>query len=84
MHNRFPQRPKGRPPSLHNPALDPARQTLHDRKLAAWALTIGAHVPLATDEPGRRPHRGQLPDIDMTRLEPAPRSWRERLSGWFE
>ncbi len=83
MHNRFPQRPKGRPPAPRNPAFGPARQTLHDRKLAAWALTIGAHVPLEGGAP-RRPHRGQLPDVDFTRAEPAIRpSWRTRLAGWF-
>ncbi|EKF17221.1 hypothetical protein [Nitratireductor pacificus] len=83
MHNRFPQRPKGRPPSPDVPAFDPTRQTLHDRKLAAWALTLGARLPL-DGVARRRPHRGQLPDVDLTRAEPAVRpSWRDRLAGWF-
>ena len=83
MHNRFPRPPQGRPHNLINPAFDPARLTLREQKLAAWALTVGVHTPSRDAGPVRSPHRGQLPDIDLTQIDRARLSWRERLFGWF-
>ena len=51
----------------------PGSQThLQDARRTAWTLLHGDTRPLA--EPGfsRRPHRGLLPDIDPSRLEPDP------------
>ncbi|RUM95906.1 hypothetical protein EET67_20510 [Pseudaminobacter arsenicus] len=69
--------------SLHRPGRDAV--SLHDRKLAAWALGVGASVPLAYPERDVRPHRGELADIDMRmagpdhgRLPPL-----RRLFGWL-
>lgn len=43
---------------------------LAEAKRAAWALSIGKS-PRALDPP-RRPHRGLLPDVDMSRVMPDP------------
>jgi len=57
--------------------------SLHERKLAAWALTIGARVPLEQPSEGRRRHN--LPDIDMSGAGPDPgyRSPVRRLIDWL-
>lgn len=79
--------PKGlnAPPdfSLHRPGRDTV--SLHDRKLAAWALGVGASVPLAYPERGVRPHRGELADIDMRMAGPDPGRLPllRRLFGWL-
>ncbi|MEP9373919.1 hypothetical protein [Mesorhizobium sp. KR1-2] len=57
--------------------------SLHERKLAAWALAIGARVPLEQPSEGRR--RGGLPDIDLSGAGPDPgyRSPIRRLIDWL-
>ncbi|MAS15017.1 MAG: hypothetical protein CMH69_17110 [Nitratireductor sp.] len=65
MHNRFPRRPFGRNNDFVVPHIDPNRPTLQDRRLEAWALTIGATISPDRHTEQRRPHRGQLPDVDM-------------------
>ncbi|MBN9243551.1 MAG: hypothetical protein J0I98_12240 [Mesorhizobium sp.] len=54
---------------------DPCRisgsRSLHERKLATWALLIGeTHSSAAHAEVRRRPHRGMLPDVDFSRAVP--------------
>ena len=54
---------------------DPCRiagsRSLHDRKLATWALLIGETRQSAVHaEMRRRPHRGMLPDVDFSRAVP--------------
>ena len=39
--------------------------TLALQKLAAWAFAIGERPRLPEELTGRRPHRGQLPDVDF-------------------
>ena len=58
--------------------------SLHERKLAAWALAIGARVPLDQPFEGRR-RRGGLPDIDLSGAGPDPgyRSPIRRLIDWL-
>jgi hypothetical protein len=41
--------------------------TLAIQKLAAWALAVGERPRSAEERMRRRPHRGQLPDIDFDR-----------------
>lgn len=74
--------PKGRNAPL-DLSFDPRRPdavSLHDRKLVAWASAIGASVPLAYPATDRRPHRGDLADVDMSLAGPdpgaRPRLWR--------
>lgn len=57
--------------------------SLHERKLAAWALAIGARVPLEQPSQGRR--RGGLSDIDFSGAGPDPgyRSPIRRLIDWL-
>jgi hypothetical protein len=79
--------PKGRNAlpdfSFHRPGLDAVN--LHDRKLAAWALSVGASVPLAYPERDVRPHRGELADIDLRLAGPDPgrRSFVDRVIFWL-
>ncbi len=73
MHNRFPRRPNGRNDDFFVPQLDPTRPTLQDRRLEAWALTLGVKTPLIHEDRTQRPHRGQLPDIDLGQVAPAAR-----------
>lgn len=54
---------------------DPCRisgsRSLHERKLATWALLIGeTHSSVAHAEVRHRPHRGMLPDVDFSRAVP--------------
>jgi len=54
---------------------DPCRisgsRSLHERKLATWALLIGETYSSAVHaEERRRPHRGMLPDVDFSRAVP--------------
>jgi hypothetical protein len=57
--------------------------SLHERKLAAWALAIGARVPLEHPSEARR--RGGLPDIDLSGAGPDPgyRSPIRRVIDWL-
>jgi hypothetical protein len=52
----------------------PGRTSLHERKLAAWALFVG-EIAAAADRPDRstRSHRAMLPDVDPALAEAAPR-----------
>jgi len=74
-------RPPYKPPPY--PTRMSAGAGLHERKLAAWALTIGARVPLDLPSEGRR--RGRLPDIDLSGAGPDPgyRSPMRRLIDWL-
>ncbi|MDQ6436753.1 hypothetical protein RB623_22100 [Mesorhizobium sp. LHD-90] len=56
-------------PLISNP-LDPIR--IDEFRLAAWALALGQDSG-RSEKPPRRPHRGQLPDVDFSRAVPAPR-----------
>lgn len=55
---------------------DPA--TLHEAKLASWALAAGARLP-QPGAPPRRLHRGMLPDMPPPE-QPTPRAARPPLS----
>lgn len=70
MHDRFVQRHHSRPKSPYEPVFDAAKPTRQEQTLAAWAFTVGAHVPLELPAHGRRPHRGQLPDVDFSNIAP--------------
>jgi hypothetical protein len=51
----------------------PGSRSLHDRKLATWALLVGETRSSAVHaEVRRRPHRGMLPDVDFSRAVPDP------------
>jgi hypothetical protein len=50
---------------------DPIR--LDEARLNAWALALGEKRPSADQPVRRRPHRGMLPDVDVSRAVPAPR-----------
>lgn len=78
--------PKGQCAPL-DPASDPRRPdaaSLHERKLAAWALAAGVSVPLAYPAPDRHTRRGELADLDMSLAGPDPRAlpglWRRLMS----
>jgi len=46
-------------------------RSLHERKVATWALLIGeTHQSAVHAEERRRPHRGMLPDVDFSRAVP--------------
>ena len=65
--------------------LRPDAPSLHDRKLATWALSVGEAVPPAWPERQPRPHRGELSDLDMGLAGPDPGAWPllRRLSDWL-
>ncbi|MEP9389533.1 hypothetical protein [Mesorhizobium sp. KR9-304] len=44
---------------------------LDEARLAAWAMALGQNR--SGYGPRRRSHRGMLPDVDLSRAEPAPR-----------
>lgn len=73
------------PPDFSFARRRPDGVSLHDRKLAAWALGVGASVPLAYPEKDVRPHRGELADIDMRMAGPDPGRLPllRRLFGWL-
>lgn len=79
--------PKGRnaPPGSSFNRRSPDAVSLHDSKLAAWALGVGASVPLAYPERDVRPHRGELADIDMRMAGPDPgrQPLLRRVTGWL-
>jgi hypothetical protein len=74
-------KPASEPPS--HLARMSAGTSLQERKLAAWALTIGVRVPLEHPTEGRR--RGSLADVDLSGAGPDPshRSPLRRLIGWL-
>src|SRR5262245_49719744 len=51
----------------------PGTTSIHERKLAAWALFVGERSRMVSS-PDRsvRPHRGMLPDIDPATAVPDP------------
>lgn len=58
---------------MFDPFKIPGSRSLHDRKLATWALLVGETRSSAVHaEIRHRPHRGMLPDVDFSRAVPAP------------
>lgn len=58
---------------MFDPYKIPGSRSLHERKIATWALLIGETYSSAVHaETRRRPHRGMLPDVDFSRAVPAP------------
>ena len=56
---------------MFDPYKVPGSRSLHERKLATWALLIGETRSSAVHaEVRRRPHRGMLPDVDFSRAVP--------------
>jgi hypothetical protein len=56
---------------MFDPYKIPGSRSLHERKLATWALLIGETYSSAVHaEERRRPHRGMLPDVDFSRAVP--------------
>ncbi|AZO74193.1 MAG: hypothetical protein E5V92_05920 [Mesorhizobium sp.] len=58
---------------MFDPYKIPGSRSLHERKMATWALLIGeTYSSAAHAETRRRPHRGMLPDVDFSRAVPDP------------
>ncbi|MER8692982.1 hypothetical protein NKI77_31925 [Mesorhizobium opportunistum] len=58
---------------MFDPYRIPGSRSLHERKMATWALLIGETYSSAVHaEVRRRPHRGMLPDVDFSRAVPDP------------
>ncbi len=56
---------------MFDPCKIPGSRSLHERKLATWALLVGeTHSSAVHAETRRRPHRGMLPDVDFSRAVP--------------
>lgn len=56
---------------MFDPCRIPGSRSLHERKLATWALLVGETRSSAVHaEMRRRPHRGMLPDVDFSRAVP--------------
>jgi hypothetical protein len=56
---------------MFDPYKIPGSRSLHERKVATWALLIGETYSSAVHaEQRRRPHRGMLPDVDFSRAVP--------------
>jgi hypothetical protein len=56
---------------MFDPYRIPGSRSLHERKMATWALLVGETYSSAVHaETRRRPHRGMLPDIDFSRAVP--------------
>ena len=56
---------------MFDPYKIPGSRSLHERKIATWALLIGETYSSAVHaETRRRPHRGMLPDVDFSRAVP--------------
>jgi hypothetical protein len=52
---------------MFDPYRIPGSRSLHDQKMATWALLIGETYSSAVHaEVRRRPHRGMLPDVDFS------------------
>jgi hypothetical protein len=54
-------------------AIDPALSGLHEARLQAWSMFIGAAGGDRDRAIGRRAHRGMLPDVDVSRAIILPR-----------
>lgn len=66
-------------PSLSYVDFNPDVPNLAEARRVAMAFALGeiGHGP-----PARKPHRGMLPDVDMSQIVQQPRrSWLERLFG---
>ena len=51
----------------------PGITSVHERKLAAWALFVGERSRTSSfADRAARPHRGMLPDIDPAQAVPVP------------
>ncbi|WP_292343627.1 hypothetical protein [Mesorhizobium sp.] len=58
---------------MFDPYKIPGSRSLHERKMATWALLIGETYSSAVHaEMRRRPHRGMLPDVDFSRAVSDP------------
>ena len=58
---------------MFDPYKIPGSRSLHERKMATWALLIGETYSSAVHaQTRRRPHRGMLPDVDFSRAVPDP------------
>jgi hypothetical protein len=72
----FPGFRRNRPMFSHLPCDQlhfPGKTSIHERKLAAWALFIGERRRVVTSpDRSTRPHRGMLPDIDPAGAAPEP------------
>mgnify|MGYP005806319785 CR=1 FL=1 len=56
---------------MFDPYRIPGSRSLHEQKMATWALLIGETYSSAVHaETRRRPHRGMLPDVDFSRAVP--------------
>jgi hypothetical protein len=56
---------------MFDPYRIPGSRSLHEQKMATWALLIGeTHSSAVHAETRRRPHRGMLPDVDFSRAIP--------------
>ncbi|HEY6631948.1 MAG TPA: hypothetical protein VIZ90_10885 [Rhizobiaceae bacterium] len=56
---------------------------LEEARLAALALALGERIG-RHDRPGRKPHRGMLPDVDFSQAVPVDRpSFPRRLLRWL-
>ena len=56
---------------MFDPYKIPGSRSLHERKMATWALLIGETYSSAVHaEIRRRPHRGMLPDVDFSHAVP--------------
>lgn len=56
---------------MFDPYRIPGSRSLHERKMATWALLVGETYSSAVHaETRRRPHRGMLPDVDFSRAVP--------------
>lgn len=52
---------------MFDPCKIPGSRSLHERRMATWALLIGeTYSSAAHAETRRRPHRGMLPDVDFS------------------
>ncbi|RFC67490.1 MULTISPECIES: hypothetical protein [Mesorhizobium] len=66
-------------PYLSSAEFNPDVSSIAEARRAAIAFSLGetGHGP-----PDRKPHRGGLPDVDMSQIVQQPRrSWLERLFG---
>ncbi|UDL88700.1 hypothetical protein LGH82_26830 [Mesorhizobium sp. PAMC28654] len=58
---------------MFDPYRIPGSRSLHEQKMATWALLIGETYSSAVHaQTRRRPHRGMLPDVDFSRAVPDP------------
>ncbi|RWA62549.1 MAG: hypothetical protein EOS65_11395 [Mesorhizobium sp.] len=56
---------------MFDPYKIPGSRSLHERRMATWALLVGETYSSAVHaETRRRPHRGMLPDVDFSRAVP--------------